>query len=441
MGDDTKAVPPRARNGAQARTIRRAGVVVLLAVLTVIGGAAVPVEATGSRAITASKPTAAVAIGDSFISGEGAGDYVPVPNRRGALKGFPGWSAPNTVPYFCHRSANASIEVAPLPGIDDRFNLACSGGRPHDVLFDSINRPDGRYVDAQIVQLADVARTHDIDLVLIGLGSNNSRFTFGEITGDCGGRFVADGYSAWWEFWTWGLTQKPCTADDMPSAADLRQAENETVDAVRQILATLAAVDADGQHRIVLQDYTNPLPPDFDNVFRTENGKTDTRDKYRPLVRERYEAGCPAHRASLGPAHEFSESLGDLVEGVATTLAVEFPSADIVHLDVQRAFDGARLCEQSNSPTGTLATPVRLQDKRRGEPTGVFLASMDGLDKIGIQRIQGVCEDWQHTCQESWHPNAAGHWVLGRCLGYAWAASASEVACVRNPSTGAIGAW
>jgi len=64
----------------------------------------------------AALPTAAVALGDSFISGEGAGAYTPVVDINGAARSFPGWSAPNSDAFFCHRSANASLLRADLAG-------------------------------------------------------------------------------------------------------------------------------------------------------------------------------------------------------------------------------------------------------------------------------------------------------------------------------------
>ncbi|MGB3734629.1 MAG: hypothetical protein WA964_06720 [Ilumatobacter sp.] len=405
-----------------------------------------PVEPAPAEAAPPALPTAAVAMGDSFISGEGAGAYQPVADVNGAVQGFPGWAAPNSNAFFCHRSANASIEVAAL-AVDARINLACSGGQPQDMANDSIDRASGRTVEAQLDQLRTVATTHDIDIVLIGLGSNNSSFTFGDAAAECAGRFVADGYIGWWEFWVpiinWitgaSSPQQPCTANDLATAGELSTAQVETTDALRLVVQTLQEIDADGEHTIVLQDYTNPLPLEYDDKFYKERRRTDTRDKFRHLVRERYAGGCPAHRASLGPAHQFSQGLGNLVAGTHTTLTAEFPGVDLRYLNVQRAFDGARLCERSNSPAGVLATPVRLMDTSGGVPTGVHLTSIDGTDKIDIARIQGVCTDWFQTCQESWHPNAAGHDVLGQCLTQAVAAVGdNRIDCVRNPSSGAI---
>lgn len=410
---------------------------------------AAPAELAPAVPAVAVLPTAAVAMGDSFISGEGAGSYLPVTDVNGVAQGFPGWGAANNNAFFCHRSANASLLVAPLSGIDARFNLACSGGQPQDIANDSVNRPKGRTVEAQIDQLRAVAQNYDIDVVLVGLGSNNSSFTFGDAAAECAGRFVADGYIGWWEFWVpiinWitgaSSPQTPCTANDLATPQELASGQAETTAALRTLLTVLDEIDLDGQHRVVFQDYTNPLPFDYDDKFYKEDGRTDTRDKFRDLVRERYAAGCPAHRASLGPAHQFSEGLGSLVQGVHATLRAEFPNDDLVYLNVQHAFDGARLCENAASPAGALATPVRLMDKAGGIPTGVHLTNINNTDKLDISRIQGVCTDFFQTCQESWHPNAAGHAVLGQCLAAAVVAvNDDRIDCARNPYTGAISA-
>jgi hypothetical protein len=391
---------------------------------------------THSTPAAAALPTAAVALGDSFISGEGAGAYTAVVDANGVAQGFPGWSAPNSNAYFCHRSANASLHRASLPGIQARFNLACSGGQPFDMANASSARTSGRTVTAQLDQLRAVARTHDIDLVLVGLGSNNSQFTFGGIAEDCANRFIADAWTGWWEFWAYlggPVEQDPCTPDDLATAAQWTAATAETVAAVRQFVTVLRQVDADGQHRVVFQDYTNPLPFDLASPFHSEDSRDDTRDKFRALGAERYAAGCPIHRASLAPGHGFSTGLGTLVQSVHSAMSTEFPTENLVYLNVQRAFDGARLCETAASPTGALATPIRLMDG----PTGVFVTSLSGYDKFAIQRIANACVTYFQTCQESWHPNAAGHGVLGQCLTGAAATAKRTVACVRA-TNGAI---
>lgn len=392
-----------------------------------LAAAASPAAASPRAAVL---PTAAVAVGDSFVSGEGAGAYTPVTDIDGTDRTFPGWAAANSDAFFCHRSANASLHRADLAGIQARFNLACSGGRPHDLARPSIERTRGRAVAAQLDQVRAVARTHDIDLVLVGLGSNNSQFTFGDVASECANRFIADAWTGWWEFWAYingPVEQEPCTAEDLATPAQVAAATDETRAAVRDLLTTLAAVDADGQHRVVLQDYTNPLADDLVPSLHTEDNRADDRDKFRALGAERYRAGCPVHRAGLPAGRVFSTALGSLVSTVHSDLSAEFPAADLVYLNVQRAFDGARLCEAGTDPAAALATPIRLQDG----PTGVFLTDLAGYDKIAVQRIASACVSWFQTCQESWHPNANGHAVLGRCLTGAAATAARAVTCAR----------
>ncbi|MEV0006424.1 hypothetical protein AB0H28_29655 [Micromonospora sp. NPDC050980] len=403
-----------------------------LAAALALAAVALPAAVAPARPATAALPTAAVALGDSFISGEGAGAYAPVVDVNGVTQGFPGWSAANANAYFCHRSPNASLFQADLPGISARFNLACSGGQPYDIASASATRAKGRQVAAQLDQLRAVARTHDIDLVLVGLGSNNSSFTFGSVAEKCANRFIADAWTGWWEFWAYlggPVEQKPCTDADLGTAAQFSAATAETTAALRQLLTTLDEIDADGQHRVVFQDYTNPLPYELNQSYWSEDGRDDNRDKFRALGAERYAAGCPIHRASLAPGQRFSQGLGSLVSSVRGTLAAEFPTDDLVYLNVQRAFDGARLCESTGSPGNALATPIRLMDG----PSGVFVTSLSGKDKIDIQRIANTCGTYFQTCQESWHPNAAGHKVLGRCLAGAAATGARTVSCVRAP--------
>ncbi|WP_027660503.1 SGNH/GDSL hydrolase family protein [Salinispora fenicalii] len=413
------------------RTVLTAAIAVATATVSVTVASPALAE-TPPAALTEAPPTAAVALGDSFISGEGAGAYAPVVDIDGGTSTFPGWSAPNSAAYFCHRSANASLHRANLPGIDDRFNLACSGGQPADFANASADRANGRQVAAQLDQLRAVAQTHDIDLVLVGIGSNNSSFTFGEVAEKCANRFIADAWIGWWEFWAepWAVEQDPCSDADLATAAELAAATAETSAAVQQVLSTLAEVDADGEHRVVLQDYTNPLPEELAQAYWTEDNRDDTRDKFRDLGRERYAAGCPIHRASLAPGHRFSQGLGSMVSQVHTDVTAEFPNADVVLLNVQQAFDGARLCETTDGPHQALATAVRLMDG----PSGTYVTSLEGANKLDISRIANTCVDYFQTCQESWHPNAAGHLALGQCLTGAATTNSREVSCVRSPN-------
>lgn len=376
-------------------------------------------------------------MGDSFISGEGAefvngthtGPYAAVRDAGGRMQGFQDYSADNSNAYFCHRSDKAEVAVAQLSGISARFNIACSGAIPRDIGQPSYTREHGRYVAAQLDQLRAIATTHDIDLVVINLGANS--LGFGDVAAKCIGKFLTDAFTGWWEPWIniWSphaTTTGACGAGDFPDAADIARAEADLAAASRLILHTLDQIDADGQHRVVFQDYVNPLPEDFDVKFHTEDGRSDTRDKFRSLARERYAAGCPVHRGTLRHAHDMSENLGAMISRVHDGMLREFPGSDLVYLDVQQAFDGARLCETTGSPVGALHSPTRAITNS----TGRVQQTLDG-DKLDVRDLFENCTDYFQRCQEAWHPNSNGHAVLGRCLTAAWTATAPLVDCRR----------
>ncbi len=403
----------------------------MAAMLIIVAGT---IAATVPATARTAKPSAAVAVGDSFISGEGAGNYLPVQDRNGVSEGFPGWGADNSHAYFCHRSANASIEVADLAGIDARFNISCSGGVTRDMVNPSYTRDRGRAVAPQLDQLRAIATTHDIDLVLFGLGANDTGFS--SAAQACIGNFLTDAYTGWWEGWVnifdpHSTTRGACSSGDFPSRADINQTTDDLTDALSELVTTLAEIDEDGEHRIVIQNYVNPLPERFASEYRTEDGRDDERDKFRGLARERYAAGCPVHEASLPLAQSMTESLGTMVAEAQHRVLLSHPDADIVFLDVIDAFNGSHLCEQSNSPTTAFHTPVRALTT-----SGVPITSLSGKNKSNLKDMFDACADHFQLCQESLHPNAAGHALLGECLAGAWTSRQAVVWC--NGSGGRV---
>ncbi|MFG1923880.1 GDSL-type esterase/lipase family protein [Cryptosporangium sp. NPDC048952] len=105
----------------------------------------------------AARRPAVVGMGDSFVSGEGAGAYRAGTDRRG---------------NFCHRSRAAAIEHTALPGVRNpvRVNLACAGASTADVRLGGHRR----YGEApQAEQLRSVARRYDVRLVVLTVGVND----------------------------------------------------------------------------------------------------------------------------------------------------------------------------------------------------------------------------------------------------------------------------
>ena len=301
----------------------------------------------------AALPTAAVAMGDSFISGEGAGAYNPVVDVSGTARAFPGWSAPNTDAFFCHRSANASLQRATLAGIQDRFNLACSGAQPQDLANPAQQRPKGRAVAAQLDQLRAVAQTHDIDLVLIGLGSNNTQFTFGDAASECANRFIADAWTGWWEFWAYingPVEQEPCTADDLATAAQIAAATEETKAAVRR------PADHSGR-RSTPTASTASCSRTTPTRSRRTSCRASTKRKTAPTTATSSgpwapNATGPAARSTARacrPAERSPQRWAAWCQACTRRCGPNSPAADLVYLNVQQAFDGARLCESART--------------------------------------------------------------------------------------------
>ena len=367
-------------------------------------------------------PPTAVAMGDSFISGEGAGAYTAVTDQNGVAQGFPGWSAPNSNPYFCHRSANASIQVASLPGITKRVNLACSGAQPADMAT-RVQRPPGRSHGRRPDRPAAHGRADQrhrpgparprapTTASSPSAGSPPSAPAASSPTATpAGGRSGSTSST--------GSPAPSSTSGRAPTPTSRRRpsssaARAETTAAVRQVLDVLDQVDADGVHQVVLQDYTNPLPPALAEQYRTEDGRERhprqvPRARRREVRRRLPRRPRPRSPRPTGSARTSAASS----PASPSTLKAERPTADITYLNVQRAFDGARLCEVPGSPGNSLATPLRVMDG----PSGVHVTSFTPYDKFDIKRVTDTCQSYYQTCQESWHPNAAGHRVLGQCL-------------------------
>lgn len=135
-----------------------------------------------------------VIMGDSYSSGEGAGDYTKETD-----------SDPNS----CHRSANTwGTSIYP-----NLVNLACSGAVALDVTSNESAGSKGNGVPAQALQLA--ALTDPADLVLMTLGGNDAGFT--EVIVQC---IVG---------WKGGLDPRPsdCHRQQVPVARECDEATPE----------------------------------------------------------------------------------------------------------------------------------------------------------------------------------------------------------------------
>jgi lysophospholipase L1-like esterase len=147
-------------------------------VLTVVLSASLAAVAAPEAlaAPAAGGPTAVVALGDSFASGEGGGDYVA------GTRGEHG--------DWCHRSPAAYVQHTGLPG--QGVDLACSGAKSADVGFAGT----GHYTEgSQAQRLLALARADRVSTVLVQVGANDDP-AFGSSVVGCVATFLTPGSPA-----------------------------------------------------------------------------------------------------------------------------------------------------------------------------------------------------------------------------------------------------
>ena len=114
-----------------------------------VAGSAPALAAPGSG------PTAVVSLGDSAMSGEGAGSYEP------------GTDGPRD---YCHRSVYSTIQSTAVAGVERKINIACSGAASSDV---RIGGTSHFTEPAQADQLRAIARDYDVKMIVLQIGAND----------------------------------------------------------------------------------------------------------------------------------------------------------------------------------------------------------------------------------------------------------------------------
>ena len=435
--------------------------------------ASVLISACGGEANRAEDLNVAVALGDSFVSGEGAEAFITgdgARNYNGTVPNPLFASDNGTDPYFCHVSNNASISVANLPGIDRQINLACSGADPIDLSEPNQDHieSDGVFSNAlvppQLDQLWPIASANDVDIIMITMGANNSVNNFSGVIGFCHSVFMADaaggpaggiavnavrdtfntgaGAAVFPDVQT-ALDNNGCIGDDFYTQVQLNTITDDYEDGLNRLIAgmTLLGYEA-GSYKLVVQGYASPFAPTPDPEFLQQSGKQDDANRFADLARERYAAGCPIHELSMRESDNVANTLSTIALDAVQRLRASHPDQDIVYMDVQRAFDGGRLCETAASPSGALWNPIWFRDEDDNAIAREIPAPFGGTLAGQWSRLALACSDGSFArCQDSAHPNQNGHAALGRCLSLTVDYSntgVQNVECRRDPTNGAI---
>ncbi|MGW0121995.1 GDSL-type esterase/lipase family protein [Streptomyces sp. NPDC003327] len=365
-----------------------------LALCTAAGLASV--AAPTAQASPGSGPTAVVAMGDSYISGE-AGRWQGnglsnSGSRYGTDRAWTGSGYDPSRVYGstaggCHRSDTAEVKSAG-PIAATLINLACSGATTQNVFRASQGGVAYKGEAPQADQLAAVAASHDVELIALSVGGND--LGFADIISTC-----ATDYIVWYSY----------CHDDQQAEVDAKidgvmASVGKAVDEVRAVMA--AAGYASGDYRIVLQSYPSPIPRAAENRY-AESGWARTNT-----------GGCPFWNADSTWARD------SLVPQIAGRLKQVAVAKGVQFLDLRDALQGREVCAKaSRQATSTIAPSASTSEWARW---------------IDSQSTQGLV-------QESMHPNAYGQQALGRCLALIHAVPSGHRSCRNTAGAGASGMY
>ncbi len=267
---------------------------------------------------------------------------------------------------WCHRSSHAYVHRTGLA--PESVNLACSGADAADVGFTA----PGHYTErSQAERLVDVARRYRVTTVVLQVGANDDA------------ALTATGVACIRAFLD--LTVPPCRTTLGPlvgprMAATAAKAER----AARDVRAAMSRAGySERAYTLVLASYAVPI-----------TGRSV------PLQSAQ---GCPYSRADAewGRTVLFP-ALSEALHGVAGRVGARF-------LDLDRATEGYEACSH----------PLWQQDWQRRITVDPRAFAYGGLGAVGY-----------HLAQESFHPTAAAHAEIGRCVGDLVRSGAPAGACV-----------
>lgn len=225
--------------------------------------------------------------------------------------------------------------------------------------------------DSQAARLASIARGHRVTTVTLQVGSNDD-VALTTVLAGCIRAFLDPG-------------QGPCrdaAAAGWPGrlAATVPKVEAAVAD-VRAAMRD--AGYADDGYALVLLSYASPVTERMGRFHSTR--------------------GCPYHRADAEWARTVAlPELSQALAGIAARAGARF-------LDLSRATEGREACSRDDPS-------AEWQRRLTVAPEALHHGRLGGL---GMPMVQ-----------ESFHPNAAGHTAIGRCLGEFVRSGASSAACL-----------
>ncbi len=339
-----------------------------------------------------SGPTAAVSLGDSYISGEAgrwAGNSVsPTPGNDGTDRACkpdgPTCQVDKTRVYEkgtenggCHRSDTAEIKSASLP-VDERIDLSCSGGVTKNIFRASQGGKGQNGEPPQADKLLPVARSKNVKLIMVSIGGND--LGFASIIAACLQAYEAQ--------------TGPCEPSQQKKIDALKPKViadvGKAIDEIRAVMTQAGYAKSD--YRLIVQTYPSVAPRAAEN-------------RYPELpTAQRTANGCPFYDQDSNWARDrAAPQIGTVAKAAANSRGVET-------LDLINAFQGHEFCSKSTAQSTPFARP-----SVAGAEWGRFLAIPSTVQ--------------QGELQEAFHPNAYGQRALGACVTRAFAQSPGTFSC------------
>lgn len=271
-----------------------AAVVALVAVFVLTGRPPEPDRRPGPPG---NGPLTIVTMGDSTLSGEGAGDYTADTNGPEG--------------NWCHRSAKATVHEIAVPGVEGKVNLACSGAPSGQVALGDVKQWTE---PSQAQQLAELTKTHRVSAVVVALGANDDPH-FSQLITECFQSWFNDGAA-------------PCSdkiKKDWQGRVDAMVPKVSAALAdIRKVLRTAGYSRED--YQLVVQSYAAPIGPDIPESLRNLDG-------------------CPFREADL--RWVAGEGIPTLTQGLRQAAG----SAEARFLDLSRAGTEHEACSGGGDPS------------------------------------------------------------------------------------------
>ena len=322
------------------------------------------------------KPTAAVSLGDSYISGEAGrwrGNSInPAGSRDGTDRAFTGTGYDISRVYIppsdrngCHRSDVAEIRSAQLP-VQQKLNISCSGAVTKNIFRSSRGGQGQNGERPQADQLATIARRKKVRLIALSIGGND--FGFASIVSAC--------LQAYTTF------SRPCEPSQQAAInAKKPMVRAGVAKAIDEIRATMRGAGyRRSSYRLILQSYPSAIP-------RGSEIRVPEIDRNRRINVD----GCPVYNSDATWARD------SVVDQIANNLGSVAANKGVQFLDLRNLLQGREMCSVSTR----LATPLQPPS-----PT-----TSDWARFLNVSAVQT-----QGQLQETFHPNAYGQRAFGKCL-------------------------